>query len=336
MKTKLSPAVVGMFVLGAFLLAVVGFLSFGGSNIFAKPTRFMVYFDESVSGLDPGAAVKLDGVRVGRVAAINVRFDRVKKDSHVQVICEVDRNILSDSTGKQIDLTSPTELQELIDRGLRARLSLTGITGLLFVELKFEDARIYPANPAYMREEYPVVPSITSPISEMQQSIVEIVANIKKVDFADLSKQLRALLATANKKASDLDVKELSGRIGRAADAVQELASSPEARQSFAKLNATLEDVRGVLARIDAQVAPSGEEFRKTLTDAQTALKSLESAATTTRRFVQAQGQLDDEITQALRQVADAAASLERLADAIDRNPNALIVGKKKGPPEKP
>ena len=61
MKLKLSPAAVGMFVLGAMLLGVIAFLSFGGTNIFSKPSRFLIYFDESVSGLDPGASVKVGG-----------------------------------------------------------------------------------------------------------------------------------------------------------------------------------------------------------------------------------------------------------------------------------
>ena len=37
MKTKLSPAVVGMFILGALTLAVVAFLSFGGTNFVEAP-----------------------------------------------------------------------------------------------------------------------------------------------------------------------------------------------------------------------------------------------------------------------------------------------------------
>ena len=57
-----------MFVLGALLLGVIAFLSFGGTNVFTKPSRFLIYFNESVSGLDPGAAVKMTGVRIGRVA----------------------------------------------------------------------------------------------------------------------------------------------------------------------------------------------------------------------------------------------------------------------------
>jgi len=319
-----------MFVLGALLLGVIAFLSFGGSNVFTKPSRFLIYFNESVSGLDPGAAVKVTGVRIGRVAAINVRYDQSSKEAVVQVTCEIDRNILTDGEGRQIDLTDPAQLQSLIDRGMRARLSLTGITGLLFVELKFEDPAVYPPNARFMAGTYPVVPAIPSPISEVQQSIVEIVADIKKVDFAGLSKQVKELLAGTNQKISELDVKGISAKVSRAADAITEFINSPDAKQAFANLNSALTDVRATLARIDGKVDPLSEELKKTLTAAQSALKTLESTASTTQRFVLSQGNVGDELTQSLRQLSDAAAALERLADTIDRNPSSLIVGKKK------
>lgn len=336
MKTKISPSAVGMFVMGAAVLAIVSYLSFGGTNVFSKPARFLMYFDESVSGLDPGAAVKLNGVRIGRVAAINVRYDAVSKKALVRTVCEVDRNILTDNTGAQIDMTSAGEFQRLIDRGLRARLNLTGITGLLFVELDFEDPRKYPADPRFMAEQYPTVPTIPSPISEVQQSIVEIVANIKQVDFDGLSKQLKTLLATTNERISALDTKALGDKVGAAADAVSAFVNSPEARQTFLNLNAALTDLRVVLARIDGNVGPISADLKKTLAEAQTALQSLEAAAATTQKFVAAQGNVGEEVTASLRQLSDAAAAFERLSDALSRNPSSLIVGKKKAEPAKP
>lgn len=330
MKAKLSPATVGLFILGALALFVVGFLSFGGTNIFAKPSRFLIYFSESVSGLDPGAPVKLNGVRVGRVAAISVRYDKSSREALVQVTCELNRNILTDGAGGQVDLTNPAKMQELIDRGLRARLNLTGITGLLFVELDFEDVHKYPANPRFMAGPLPAVPAITSPISEVQQSIVEIVANLKQVDFAGLSRQVKSLLTVTNEKVTALDVKLLSGKMAAAADAVTTFVNSPEAKQTFLNLNAALTDLRVLLARIDGNVGPVSDELKKTLADAQTALKALEAASTTTQRFVAAQGNVGDELTAALRQLSDAAAALERLSDALTRDPSSIIVGKRK------
>jgi paraquat-inducible protein B len=319
-----------MFILGALLLFIVLFLSFGGSNIFSKPSRFLIYFDESVSGLDPGAPLKVNGVRIGRVAAVNVRYDPATRKALVQTVCEINRNVLTDSAGVMIDLTDATKLRGLIERGLRARLNFTGITGLLFVELDFEDPEKYPADSRFVAETLPVVPAIPSPIAQVQQSVIEIVANIKQVDFAALSKDLRTLLATANQKASELDLKGLAQRMSHAAESVTAFVDSPEAKQAFANLNLTLTDTRAAIAKIDAQVGPVSEDFKRTLADAQAALKSLSGAADTTRRFVQAQGNVGDELTQSLRQIADAAAAIERLADAVTRDPSSLIVGKKK------
>lgn len=330
MKTKISPATVGMFVLGALAIFIVGFLSFGGSNIFSRPSRFLIYFEESVSGLDPGAPLKFNGVRIGRVAAVNVRYDAATKKALVQTICEINRNVLTDSAGVTIDLTNPAVLQDLIDRGLRARLNLTGITGLLFVELDFEDVSKYPPNPLFMTEQYPVVPAIPSPISEVQQSIVEIVANLKQVDFAGLSKQVKTLLASTNQKVNDFDAKALNAKVGGAADAINAFVNSPEAKQAFANLNETLTVTRAAVAKLDTQVGPMSEDLKATLAAALTAMKSLEAAATTSRQFIQQQGQVGDELTVALRQIAEAAGALETLANALERNPSSLIVGKKK------
>ena len=330
MKTKISPAAVGMFILGALLLFVVLFLSFGGSNFFTKPSRFLIYFDESVSGLDPGAPLKVNGVRIGRVAAVNVRYDLATRKALVQTVCEINRSVLTDNAGVAIDLTDAAELQRLIDRGLRARLNFTGITGLLFVELDFEDPAKYPADPRFATETLPVVPAIPSPIAQVQQSVIEIVANIRQVDFAALSKELKTLLATANQKATELDLKGLAEHVSRAAQTVTAFVDSPEAKQVFANLNQAITETRAAIAKIDGQVGPVSEDFKHTLAEAQTALKSLNAAADTTRRFVQAQGNVGDEVTQSLRQIADAAAALERLADTLQRNPNSIIVGKKK------
>jgi paraquat-inducible protein B len=111
---------------------------------------------------------------------------------------------------------------------------------------------------------------------------------------------------------------------------INAFVSSPDARQTFANLNAAVADLRGVLADIDRRVGPAGDELARTLADAQAALRSLDTAATATRNFVTAQSGVGDEVTQALRQLADAAAAFERLAGALERNPSSLIVGKEK------
>lgn len=337
MKTKVSPAAVGIFVLGALALGLIGLLSFGSLSLFSKPHRFMVYFDESIHGLDLGSPVKLRGVRIGRVVDLAVHYDDVSNKSVVAVTCELTRNVITDEKGVQQKIAGPADIQSMVDHGLRAQLGVLGLaTGLLFVELDFQDPAQLPAPKALPDQKFVVIPATPSAISEYQASLSEILADLKKVDFAGISRDAKTLLGTANQKLGEADVKGLSTKVGAAADAVTTLVNSPEARQTMLNLNAALNDLRVVLARIDGNVGPLSDEVKKTLADAQSALKTLESTAATTQRFIASQGSIGDEATTTLRQLSDAAAALERLSDAITRNPSSLIVGKKKPEPAKP
>lgn len=333
MKTKVSPAVVGLFVLGALALGMIALLSFGGLSLFSKPQRFMVYFDESVHGLDLGSPVKLRGVRVGRVVDLEIHYDDAANRSVVAVTCELNRNVITDAKGAQLRVTGPGDVQMMVDHGLRAQLGVLGLaTGLLFVELDFADPQLYPVTAQADVPKYVVIPSMPSAISEYQASISEILNDLKKVDFAGISKDIKTLLASTNKKVNDLDLKGLTDKVGRAADAVTALVDSPDAKQTMANLNGALVAARTAMERIDGQVGPISDELKKTLTEAQTALKTLDSTAVTTRRFIQQQNQVGDDLTSTLRQIAEAAAALDNLAAAIERNPSSLVVGKKKAP----
>jgi paraquat-inducible protein B len=330
-KTKVSPAAVGVFVIGAVALGLIALLSFGGISLFNKPHRFMVYFDESIHGLDLGSPVKLRGVRIGRVVDLAVNYDDVANHSVVAVTCELNRNVITDEKGAQLKVAGPKDIQTMVDHGLRAQLGVLGLaTGLLFVELDFLDPAQNPAPKLAAPSRFVVIPAIPSAISEYQSSISEILADLKKVDFAGISREAKTLLATANKKIGEADVKGLGEKVGKAADAVTAFVESPEAKQVFTNLNQALAAVNAAVAKIDGQVEPVSAELKQTLASAQSALKTLEATASTTRRFVQRQGDVGDEVTLALRQVAEAASALENLASSLERNPSSLLVGKKK------
>jgi paraquat-inducible protein B len=172
-KTKISPAIVGMFVIGAFALGIIALLSFGGVSLFSKPQRFVVLFDESIHGLDLGSPVKLRGVRVGRGVVDNsIRYDVAKNHSVVVVICEFSRDKMTDGSGAVINVADRAELQTLVEHGLRAQLGVLGLaTGLLFVELDFLDPKQYPADPQSADPRFVTVPSVPSAISEFQASV---------------------------------------------------------------------------------------------------------------------------------------------------------------------
>src|ERR1051325_3053280 len=177
MKTKFNPGVIGAFVIGGFALLVIALLSFGGVSFFTKPQRFVVYFDESIHGLDKGSPVKLRGVRIGRVTSLNIRYDEKTNKSVVAVVCEFSQNIVTDPKGGEFDVSSRAQLQMLVDKGLHAQLGVLGLaTGLLFVELDFFDPKEYPVTNPIAEPRYVLVPAVPSAITEIQNSVTDILA----------------------------------------------------------------------------------------------------------------------------------------------------------------
>ncbi|HTZ19609.1 MAG TPA: MlaD family protein [Opitutaceae bacterium] len=333
MKTKVSPTIIGLFVIGAFVLGFVALISFGDVNFFSRPQRFVVYFNESIHGLDLGSPVKLRGVRVGRVVDLNVRYDAAQNQSMVAVACELSRNVITDRDGTNVDVSNRDVLQKLIDHGLRAQLGVVGLaTGMLFVELDFYNPHEYPPDPKAPEAKYAIVPAVPSAISEYQASLTVILSDLRKVDFAGLSKELKGLLVDTRKQVNTIEVKGLLAEWTKAGQSVNALATSPEFKQAFVHLDAAVADLRGVLARLDAQIDPAGAKFGDTLAEAKRTLESFNESALTLRRFVNAQQNLGADADQAFTRLAAAADAVQRLADFLERNPTALISGRK--PPQ--
>jgi phospholipid/cholesterol/gamma-HCH transport system substrate-binding protein len=114
----------GLFVILAGLLVVAAVALVAGIRLSAPRQRYLIRFDESVSGLENGASVKYRGVDVGNVTAI-----RIPKDDIAKVEVEI-------SVGTEIPIKTDT----------RATLSSLGITGMKFVEL-LAGSRDAPALP---------------------------------------------------------------------------------------------------------------------------------------------------------------------------------------------
>jgi paraquat-inducible protein B len=330
MKTKLSPAVIGAFVIGAFALGVLSLVAFGGLSLFSHPQRFVVYFNESVHGLDPGAAVNLRGVRIGRVVDLSIRYDQVQNLSVAAVVCELNGDRITDRTGKVIDVSGGTALQELVAHGLRAQLGIGGLaTGLLFVELDFLDPRLYPDLAPPADSKYVVVPSIRSQIAELQTGISTLLAKMQTIDFAGLSLELKRLIVSVRTQVDGVDIRGLVAQWRATGQSVDALARSPELARTLRNLDATTVALRTALTKLDTEVDANGKDLQAALVQARDTLQSFNTTAVTVRRFVDSQQNLGLDADRAFARLADAAESIQRLTDYLERNPNALISGKK-------
>jgi paraquat-inducible protein B len=154
-----------------------------------------------------------------------------------------------------------------------------------------------------------------------------------------LVNDVKGVLADTRRQVDSVDLKALVAQWQKTGASLDALASSPDLRQVPASLNATLADVRKTLAevraslnRVDMQVDAGGRSLQSALAQSETTLRQFDTTAANLRRLIDAQQYLGSDSHRALAQLAAAAEAIQRLADFLDRNPNALLSGRK--PPQ--
>src|SRR5271170_6846330 len=74
MSKRISPTVIGAFVVSSFAILVAALIVLGSGRMFSKPMRFVCMFQGNLNGLKIGAPVKVRGVQIGTVADIRLRL----------------------------------------------------------------------------------------------------------------------------------------------------------------------------------------------------------------------------------------------------------------------
>jgi phospholipid/cholesterol/gamma-HCH transport system substrate-binding protein len=112
MATRAQKIRLAVFlIISAVIFSMFFFILVGGKYLKRNETYYIIYRDISITGLEPGAAVKLNGVPVGRVTGLSV-----ETAASVRIEVEVAPNT---------PIKTDTE----------AVLNFIGVTGLKYVEL---------------------------------------------------------------------------------------------------------------------------------------------------------------------------------------------------------
>ncbi len=133
MSKPASKTLIGIFVLGAIALAVIGIVVLGSGKFFKETVGVVCYFEGDIKGLNVGSPVVFRGVKVGSVTNILLRFDPQTLDFKIPVFIEIepDRIETIGPRGKKGERMKP-----LIDKGLRAQLEMQSfVTGQLQIAL---------------------------------------------------------------------------------------------------------------------------------------------------------------------------------------------------------
>lgn len=161
----------------------------------------LMYFNQSLRGLSPGAPVDFRGVVIGEVKSIGVEFDRAEREFRMPVLVQVYPDRLrrrAGESGIESRATQQERLRFLAEKGLRAQLrSGNLLTGQVYVALDF-----FPkASPAKIDlAKNPIeLPTVANSLDEIQSQVQEIASKLNKVPYEQIAADLRTTLGTLNK-----------------------------------------------------------------------------------------------------------------------------------------
>jgi paraquat-inducible protein B len=327
MSIRANPTAIGLFMIGAILLAVLGTATLASTAWFQKRSTFVSFFQESVNGLETGAPVKFQGVPVGSVTDILIQIDERDKTFVVPVEYEIDLQRLTTQVGTYVNLADASVMRQQILNGLRAQLQMESIvTGQLYIELSY---RSDPAPPELQPQAtaHPEIPTTPSLMAALGTGAGSLVADMMQVLF-----QVNEMLA-------DVDMPGINAAVVASAQAVERLVESPEIRGALeqvpgmtAQLNRTMAEVENLAVSASAAIDPLQSQLEGMATEMAASLHALRGILEQTHGLLSTDAGLGYGMQDALLSIREAAEALRLLATSLEQNPDMLIRGRR--PPE--
>ena len=334
MSKQANTKLIGAFVVGAISLVVIGVLLFGSARFFSSQKKFVLFFDDSVKGLNIGAQVDFRGVKVGTVTDMRLVLDKKDLSLRIPVFVEIhpDRFVFA---GTSSDLEKVTEkagtknfLEFMVKQGLRAQLEMQSfVTGQLGIHLDFfpdKPVRLVGAEP-----DYPEIPTVESSLSEIARTL------------------------------QNIPFEEIAEKVSKTLDGIEKLVNSPELADTIVSLNQSVKALHVLLQNVDSQVKPLASNAGRTLSEARKMFTSagqlareldvripkvlaaleltvksagvtLEGANNAIDGIAGDNSPVRIELIKTLKELGDSARSLRVLTDYMENHPEAIVRGKGK------
>lgn len=295
---KLGLALIGAFLAIGAVLAFLLITLVGGGQIGSDQKRFISYFKGTVKGLNVGAQVSFRGARIGNVAEIGLLYDQKDDTVVIPVVMNIDRSSLGNLRELEDPSRGDSVADRLIARGLRAQLALESIvTGQLYVQLDF-----HPDSPGkFFKSDspYPEIPSLPSKLEILQKKL-------ENLPLERIAASLESSLAGLESVVNSDDMKKV----------IKNLSEGTQHGDEFiAELTKLLRTMEPKLIRLIDSVDRTATSLVGASAEAETMSKDLH--------------RLTPKIESTLGDISQSARSISKLSDTLQRQPEAIIQGKK-------
>lgn len=328
MSKPINPVAIGGFTVGALALLLIAVFVFGGGRFLrADKVRFVIFFESSLNGLEIGAPVKMQGVKVGEVTDIVLQFDPKTDKIYKPVVIEIDRDTLTGPEGASFPRALTRKDREenrdrLVAAGFRARLEMQSLlTGLLFI-----DFDVHPDKPPVFTgleyRELLEVPAIPTTADELRNTAEEVARKINELPLEDIVQDLSASLREIKTFLSSEEMKKSTVALAHTLEETETMVKTinrdlgpllVNTNNAMANTGALIKDLQPIIANTD-----------KTLMAATAALDRTQDSMTKLGGAVGPESALQETL-EALRETAR---SVRNLTDYLERHPEAVLSGK--------
>ena len=318
MSKPVNTVAIGAFVAGAllFFFAVAFYLS--GNAFRGDVERGLLVFDGSVKGLNVGAPVAFKGVTIGEVTRVDLYVNTDTFAVVTPVYIRTDKGKIK-TRGSQ-HLGERAGLQQLIDRGLRAKLETQSLlTGLLYVQLDFSpgsEERYTQAEIAPDDEDVFVIPTLPTDLERISRKL-------ENVDIGGAVEKLSETISGVDEFINDPQMQALAGNLNKTLDAIEQLSTrlktevdtlSPEVNQLVGEVNRKLPDL--------------SDAAQESLDELSAALKAAHSTLENIDYLMSDDSAVLYDMRQAAQELAAAGRALQSLAETLETQPESVLKGK--------
>ncbi|GKW32339.1 intermembrane transport protein PqiB [Pectobacterium versatile] len=194
-------------------------------SLYTEYKEYLLFFSESIRGLQAGAPVEFRGIRLGTVAEAPFFPRNMKQelddDYRIPVLIRIEPDRFEKKIGGSFDFEQ--HLKQAQSLGLRASMkSANLLTGALYIDLDF-----YPKEKVdkqlFVLDGYPVLPTIDGGLSQIQQKLMAVLDKVNNLPLNPMVneatktltesqatlREMQKTLATLNKLTSSKAMQDL-------------------------------------------------------------------------------------------------------------------------------
>ena len=227
-------------------------------SLYTDHIDYLLFFKDSIRGLQAGAPVEFRGIRIGTVSKVPAMMPGMEQaldnDYRIPVLIRIEPERLASQLGEMPDMKS--HINELLKSGLRGSLK-TGnlVTGALYIDMDF-----YPKAPPItgIRKYagYEIIPTVSGGLAQIQQRLMD---TLDKINNLPLNPMIEQATNSLN------ETQRTMRRLQTTLDNLNKITASQSAQQLPADMQNTLRE----LNRSMQGFQPGSAAYNKMVADMQ-------------------------------------------------------------------